>query len=189
MQEIGSRPETKERHSIASKKMWARGDCDTDSWREKQSKAHKAAWARGCFNNRDTEEYRARQSMVKKEAWARGDMDGVFRNNRPSGLERAFVDSFEALGIVCEQEYRIDGTAKFFDLHLPKYGLLIELDGEYFHYSEWAVSHGIPENDARKDSLAAKCGFPLMRIRGRSVKKHGSDTIVREIVNMMEAFV
>lgn len=186
MSEIASRPETRKKHSVASKRAWKRGDFDTEDFRENRSQSSKEAWARGCFANRDTEEYRENQSRKKREAWAKGDMDGVFRNNRPSKLEKSIASSLESAGIRYDTEYRIDNTTYFFDFHLPRWGILVEVDGEFFHHSEWAAEHGVPERDRAKDILAAENGYPLFRFRGKSVRNHGGERIVRLLVEAMD---
>lgn len=186
MSEVSSRPETRRKKSVNTKAAWKRGVFDTERWKKLHSKASKAAWARGCFANRDTKEYRERQSKVKKEAWARGDMDGVFRNNRPSKLERDMASALNSLGIKYEQEYRIDGAPYYFDFHLPRWGALLEIDGEFYHHSEWAKEHSNPRRDAEKDKLAAEHGYPLLRIRGASMRRHGAETIAESILCLLD---
>lgn len=50
------------------------------------------------------------------------------------------------------------------DIYVPSLKKAIEFDGTFWHKSAWAVSHGVPERDARKDLQCKEAGIALLRI-------------------------
>ena len=51
------------------------------------------------------------------------------------------------------------------DIHIPSLKLAIEYDGEYWHYSDWAIENGSLRRMRKKDRLCGGIGIKLMRIR------------------------
>ena len=63
----------------------------------------------------------------------------------------------ECLGTTIIREYRVGH--KFFDGYIPKYNLLIESDGRYYH----SLGNNIA-NDLYKEQLALESGFSFIRV-------------------------
>lgn len=53
------------------------------------------------------------------------------------------------------------------DIFIPSLNIGIEYDGEHWHYSDWAISHGSLENMAIKNQKCEALDIKLLRIRER----------------------
>lgn len=51
------------------------------------------------------------------------------------------------------------------DIYIPKLKIGIEYDGEYWHYSEWAIKNGSLERMKRKDKVCINNNINLIRVR------------------------
>ena len=127
----------------------------------RRSVSLKEAHRRGCF---DSEETRLKSSKSIKEAWKRGDYDGIFQS--PTQPELDLIAVLEELEVNYQSQYRIETYP--YDVYLPDYNVLIEYDGWWWHYSDWAIEHGFAERDAIKDKLAKETGMDLIRLKGLS---------------------
>ena len=58
------------------------------------------------------------------------------------------------------------------DIYIPSLKKAIEFDGDYWHKSEWAIKHNIPERDARKNRECKEVGIALFRILESAYKKN-----------------
>ncbi len=92
------------------------------------------------------------------------------KNKAPNQFELSIYEILEKEHIEYEREYQIPGTSKFYDLYLPKYNTLIELDGDFWHpidilEAKTAIQKRNFRNDIFKNKLAFKYGFRLIRIR------------------------
>lgn len=86
-----------------------------------------------------------------------------------SKLEARFASFLKKSGIYWISQYKIKN--KYYDFFLPKYRLLIEIDGDYIHTNNKAghfiTNHfkkKIFRNDALKNLIAETAGFKLIRI-------------------------
>ena len=132
-----SSEETRQKRSEALKARWKRGefaDMLTDeNVRRKRSCVLKAAWARGCFDSRETQQ---KMSEAAKSARARGCYDGVFQS--PTNIEIAISRALDELGIMHVQQYRPDSCRFTYDEYLLAQGILLEVNGDYWHTKEGA---------------------------------------------------
>jgi len=91
--------------------------------------------------------YKKMFSDMKKELWGSGKMEetrkklskimkekhrnGELKSFNVSKAEKEIVIEIKKRGIECIHSFRID--TKIFDIYLPKYNLLIEYNGDYWH--------------------------------------------------------
>lgn len=186
----------------AIKLSWSRGDHDGHSdvvsarWKEgvydSQPAIMRELWSDlgyraevseaislGVLSNPDLRE---KFSRKMKEQWVRGDFDGVLN---PSKLELSVLYAFELFGVEVVSQYRLKNCRFTYDMYLPEYQTLVEVDGEYWHHSDWAIENGAPERDARKDEVALANGCNIIRIPEQVLKKCGTDYIVEQVVNCL----
>ena len=88
-------------------------------------------------------------------------------------LEIKFEVFFKVLNIEYSHSYRVNAKTRNFvyDFYLPKYNILIEVDGDFWHCNP-NTKHKLPKfktqkanviNDQRKDNWAKNNGFKLLR--------------------------
>lgn len=77
----------------------------------------------------------------------------------PSYLESLAYDKLNSENITFYREYSIPGTSKKYDIFIPEYLLLIELDSKSFHNT--TKQH---KNDYLKDCLAVNGGYKIIRL-------------------------
>ena len=94
------------------------------------------------------------------------------RKKQPmSDLERMVADMLDDLKIEWEREKPLQymrGHWRYYDFHLIEHGVLIEVDGSYWHDSRDKPSYVImmaKKNDMIKNWLAKKEGYELIRIK------------------------
>jgi very-short-patch-repair endonuclease len=108
------------------------------------------------------------------------------RSNRPmTYLEQIIADMLDGLSIEYEREKAIPFQNKwrYFDFHLIEHGILIEVDGTYWHDTQGKPSYVIlmaKKNDYQKNWLAKKEGYKLIRIKEKQLKEE-YDTVVENI--------
>lgn len=108
------------------------------------------------------------------------------RKKRPmSNLEQMVADMLDNLKIEWEREVplKFQHQWRYYDFHLIEYGVLIEVDGEYWHDTQGKPSYVIlmsKKNDMLKNWLAKKEGFKLIRIKEKQLKEE-YDTVVENI--------
>lgn len=88
--------------------------------------------------------------------------------NKKSKLEYKFEGLLNELNVEFKQQYPINGY--LFDFYIPNKNLLIEVDGDWYHFNE--AVHSLPlspiqentiKNDNIKNDLAEKLGYNLIR--------------------------
>ncbi len=67
------------------------------------------------------------------------------------------------------------------DIYIPELMLAIEYDGEYWHYSEWAIKNGAMERQKKKDKICKERGIKLIRVREKCWKKSARKELDRII--------
>ena len=108
------------------------------------------------------------------------------RKNRPmSNLEQLIADMLDDLMIECEREKPLKYLQgwRYYDFHLIEHGVLIEVDGSYWHGERDKPSYVTlmaKKNDAIKNWLAKKEGFELIRIKEKQLKEE-YDTVMENI--------
>jgi hypothetical protein len=91
-------------------------------YKEMFSKAAKHRWASGLM-----EKTRVKLSELMKKRIANGELKSYNR----SKAEDEIISRLRELNIICEPNYIIE--SKIFDIYIPKYNLLVEYNGDYWH--------------------------------------------------------
>ena len=117
----------------------------------------------------------------KRDA-ARQRMTDRLKANSSSGcryksvLEQDFEAVLIEMGIDFENQKEVLGY--LFDFYIPSKNLLIEVDGDFYHVNpalhlepKYPVQRDVLKNDAKKNKLAAGCGYHLERFWESDVRK------------------
>lgn len=169
--------------SIRMKKRWENGVYGSDEYIAKLSESAKERWANGAYDDKDfsfldTPEYRTRLSKSMKEAYRTGRKTMVMHG--PSRPHRHFIAALDICGIEHESEYVIPGDTRPYDEYIPRIDLLIEIDGVFWHHSEWAREHGYMERDRQKTKTAIDSGYKLLRYTDEEIIERGAWSIVAQ---------
>lgn len=110
---------------------------------------------------------------------------GVFRNEKwkyhSTSIEKFFIDECEKLNLEYKRQYPIEKYGHQYDFYIPKYNLLVEMDGEYFH--------NLPKQKEKDKMQIEKCksmGYNIVRITDKQIKNNKN--IVVEVINEFERF-
>ncbi len=106
--------------------------------------------------------------LIMMQERSRNGFDAVRGNSTSSKFETKMLELLANENYEYISQYKID--RKFYDVYLPKYNLLIEFDGDFWHplsLSECRYDFQIKSfhNDKNKDMLAEKNGYKIIRIR------------------------
>jgi len=102
--------------------------------------------------------------------------------NEKSKLEIKFEGLLLGLGIQYESQYSLKGY--LYDIYIPHKKLLIEVDGDWYHFNE--AVHKKPlspiqinnlKNDERKNIIAEKEGYKLIRFWENDINNHPENVI------------
>jgi very-short-patch-repair endonuclease len=152
--------------------------CSDPEYRANMSRLRKIDWEEGKYDDAHIA-----LSKALKAAHARGCYDGVQGN--PSKLELDVLAEFRLFGVEAVGQYRPDGCSFVYDIYLPEYQTLVEVDGEYWHYSEMAKEKGVAEQDAEKDDWALSNGFDIVRLPEAVLHDHGIVESVDSALGML----
>ena len=103
-----------------------------------------------------------------------------------SKLETYFrVNILEALNIEYIQQYKLSAVGRYYDFYLPKYNILIECDGDYWHadpkkYKKEDLNAIQKRNirvDEQKNKYALMYGYVLLRFWEKDVYKNKKKVI------------
>lgn len=142
---------TPKKISKSVSRRWDEGNYDHVDWSEVQlkpetvmlkSQAISKLHEEGHYDHIYNQEVRQKQSEIRRQAWEDGKYDGVFKS--PSGLELAFAEALNSIGISYKQQYRIGSYLVDF---LIGSNLVVELNGNYWHGSEEAREYDKERND------------------------------------------
>jgi len=97
-----------------------------------------------------------------------------------TALEHKLAKVLDELGLDHISRRGLPNCPYIYDEYIPELNILVEADGEYWHYSEWANDKGIPENDIQKEQWAASNGYHLVRVRERDVESRGMKACLSE---------
>ena len=102
-----------------------------------------------------------------------------------SGLEQQVADMLDDIGVEWEREkaLKYQTGLRYYDFHLIEHGVLIEVDGEYYHDTREKASYVIlmaKKNDGIKNWLAKSRGYKLIRIKEKQLKEE-YDTVMENI--------
>jgi len=120
---------------------------------------------------------------MKKKSYRRlKKKSSIFKHSKAkmNGLETKFAKMLTELGIKFKAQHILKD--KIYDFYLPDYGILIEVDGDYYHCNPRKYPKGPInkmqkknlKNDAYKDNLAKAWGFELIRIWEYDIVNMGS---------------
>jgi very-short-patch-repair endonuclease len=115
------------------------------------------------------------------------DLPPMNRKNRPmSNLEQMVADILDGLKVEYEREKPLKyiNGYRYYDFCLFEHGILIEVDGEYWHAKRGKPSYTIlmaKKNDYVKNWLAKKEGYSLIRIKESQLKEEHS--LIGEIIS------
>ena len=131
---------------------------------------------------------KAAVKRLKKRLRQGMDMPPMDRSKRPmSGLEQQVADMLDDIGVEWEREKALKYQTgfRYYDFHLIEHGVLIEVDGEYYHDTREKASYVIlmaKKNDGIKNWLAKSRGYKLIRIKEKQLKEE-YDTVM-EIISL-----
>jgi hypothetical protein len=136
-----SRPEVRENLSVKAQERWDNMSpeekaelYDNPERSQKLSAAQKKAWQRPG--------YRQFKSDQAKQAWENGAYDGVdLFPHGPTSIEVKVSEALDFLGIQHISQWRPKGIRFIYDEYLPELGVVIEVQGDYWHSSEEARKH------------------------------------------------
>lgn len=113
---------------------------------------------------------------LKKKLQTAQDKKPINRSYRKmSNLESLVANLLDELKVEWEREFPlpyIKGQWRYYDFHLPKHKILIEVDGDYWHNSQGKASWVIlaaKKNDMLKNWIAKKEGYQLIRIGEKEI--------------------
>ncbi len=92
-----------------------------------------------------------------------------FKNSKDTKPEREVQQILRDLNIPFTKQFQIE--SKFYDIYIPMYNMLIEVDGLWWHGQDipWGEKNKMQRknylNDLKKDGLSTKHGYNLIRIR------------------------
>lgn len=120
-----------------------------------------------------------------------------FKKNHPqygtSKLEEDFAEQFlNKLGVDYTYQFEATGIGRWFDFFIPNKdgshgGLLIEIDGDFYHYNTETQGKKEPSKmqqknmrvDEYKNKWALLHGYPLMRIWESDIRKKPKEVMKR----------
>lgn len=186
-------PEFKRAESERLKKMWEDPD-----YRVKMAAVSKKLWDNPANRKRMSDKGKKEMddpihkqymtNCVRKE-WAdpNSKLHKHLGHLLPSSLENKFKVLLVEADIVFTQQYNPIGYTKVYDFFLPAYNTLIEIDGTFWHKSEWAIKHGRPACDVAKDNWALDHGYTIVRIPEVDLKSNiVTEWLIPEVLQELE---
>ena len=120
------------------------------------------------------------------------DLPPMNRKKRPmSNLEQRVADLLDDLKISYEREVplKYPGSGfRYYDFCLYDYGVLIEVDGAYWHGERTKIDYSslmAKKNDMTKNCLAKKSGYNLIRIKEKEINE-GYEGVKNTILNVVK---
>ena len=120
------------------------------------------------------------------------DLPPANRKNRcMSGLEQRVADLLDDLKIEYEREVplKYPGSGfRYYDFCLYDYGILIEVDGAYWHGERKKIDYSslmAKKNDMTKNWLAKKSGYNLIRIKEKEILEEYEE-VRKKLLNVVE---
>lgn len=120
------------------------------------------------------------------------DLPPANRKNRSmSGLEQRVADLLDDLKIEYEREVplKYPGSGfRYYDFCLYDYGVLIEVDGAYWHGERKKIDYSslmAKKNDMTKNWLAKKSGYNLIRIKEKEILEEYEE-VRKKLLNVVE---
>lgn len=141
---------------IAAQKRY----CATPEGYAQKSRRQKQLWEDPTFRAKQVAAQKRRAATPEGRAQrVRAGIKGVQANtrNRPSSLEKAFMQMLDAWGVKYIHQKRIGACVV--DFYLPREHLVVEVDGEYWHSRP-----GAQEKDRRRNAYLRRRGFRVVRL-------------------------
>jgi very-short-patch-repair endonuclease len=76
----------------------------------------------------------------------------ITNQNHTSKLEKTFANILDLLDIEYQQFFYAKDIRAFYDFYLPKYNIIIEVDGDFWHCNP-SSKHNIPKYETQKRNL------------------------------------
>lgn len=163
-----------ERASKISQKL--KGKIRTEKHQQKLSSAIKKAWENEELRERQRENILNRFFNKKKQ--------------QPSKLELKFCKTLDILQI--EYKFQHIVHSRVFDFYLPKYNILIEVDGDFHHCNPKKYESPVYEsqqvtvkNDAIKNQIVKDNGYILLRFWESDINERPS-WVIQQILNHLQ---
>lgn len=149
-------------------------------WENISKEDRSVFWKTNIKKIRDTigeDAYRKRMGIIGIKSFSD-------KNIKHSKLETRIFDKFKKSGLQCIDQFEIDGY--YYDIYLPKYNILIEIDGEFWHPKslaecEYPFQKTNYFKDIRKNEICEKLNIKLIRIR--ESEEFDIDNIILNIIN------
>lgn len=165
--------------SCASKFMWAKPESKFKASQSALKVAKEKPSLRKFRSDMqklvNTPELKIKKSLLAKQMWNDPNtrqrmVDGIAKasakgNNKPSNLELRVGACLTDLNLTYKSQFRPRGIHRYYDFYLVDMGLIIEVDGDYWHHSERALSEGVELIDDYKTAWALANGYNLLRLR------------------------
>lgn len=112
------------------------------------------------------------QSKETREKMSRSAIKNIFKNgkNRRSSLEYYFEGILSSMNIDYIHSYYVESIGKIYDFYIPKYNILIEVDGNFWHCNPEMYENPVCKtqeinliNDKFKSQWALDNGYKLLR--------------------------
>jgi len=131
--------------------------------------------------------------MAKRRHVHRKKKGSLLRHSKTkmNGLETRFSKILIDIVVKFKSQYVLKD--KIYDFYLPEYGILIEVDGDYYHCNPRKYPRGAINkmqrknirNDNYKDSLAKAWGFQLIRVWEYDINNMGA-VVSRKLKLLLE---
>lgn len=138
-----------------------------------------------------TPEAKVNKSVATKRRWddpesRRKLLDGIFGvAPKPSKLELSVLAHFDLLNLHYIPQFRPRDLYRFYDALIPDLQTLVEVDGDFWHHSDWAAVNGIVEVDTAKNKWALANGYNLVRLRESYLHQFGIDVHTEDALGML----
>lgn len=105
-----------------------------------------------------------------------------------SKLEEDFARNFlDKLGVKYIYQFEAKDIGRFYDFFLPEHNIIVECDGDFFHYNKDTQGDKEPSRmqkknmrvDEYKNKWALLHGYPLIRIWESDIRKHPKEVMDR----------
>ena len=127
-------------------------------------------------------EIEARASVARRRKFCSYECrsrSGVNLKFEDTAIEKAVQEALDELGLGYETQHSPPGAPGPYDLYVADRNLLIEVDGEFWHRSEWAMENtDIEDRDRRKTEWAESHGYEIVRLKGLDIREKGASALL-----------
>jgi len=158
-----SNPDTRAKLIQKQKKGWSKPGV-----KERFGKIVKERWA--------DEEWASDTISKIRQGWS--DNGPPFQSNLEESVQEVLTD----LGVDFETQWQIPSYRYIYDIFIPCSNLLVEVNGEFWHYSDYAEEQGFVDRDKEKKQLAEQAGYAIVHLRESLIEEIGPKQAVEERV-------